>query len=72
MSEVEQLEKKVQALSPQKLSLFRAWFVEFDAQAWDRQIAADQKSGKLKAMLEEARAEYKAGKSSFAAFQTDR
>ena len=62
MSEVEQLEKKVQSLSPQELSLFRAWFVEFDAQAWDRQIEADQKSGKLKALVEEARAEYKAGK----------
>lgn len=35
---------------------------EFDAQAWDRQIAADLKTGKLDSLINEARAEFKAGK----------
>jgi hypothetical protein len=31
VSEVEQLEQRIQNLSPQELAMFRAWFVEFDA-----------------------------------------
>lgn len=61
MSKVQHLETKVQSLSPQELSLFRAWFVEYDAQAWDRQIEADQKSGNLNAIVDKARAEFKSG-----------
>ena len=61
MSKVQHLETKVQSLSPQELSLFRAWFVEYDAQGWDRQIEADQKSGNLNAIVDKARAEFKSG-----------
>jgi len=35
---------------------------EFDAQAWDRQIAADLKTGKLDNLITSARAEFKSGK----------
>jgi hypothetical protein len=37
-------------------------FVEFDARVWDSQIEADSRAGKLDALVEEARAEYEAGK----------
>lgn len=54
MSEVEQLEARIQGLSPAELAAFRAWFIEFDAQVWDRQIEADLKAGKLEELIEEA------------------
>jgi hypothetical protein len=61
MSEIEQLEQKIENLSPQDLAKFRAWFAEFDARAWDAQIEADAKAGKLDGLINEALADYKAG-----------
>ena len=62
MSEIEQLKKKIQGLSPGDLTKFRAWFLEFDERVWDKQIEADLKAGKLDGLAAEALAEYKAGK----------
>ena len=62
MSELEKLEEHVQSLSPEELKQFRAWFAEFDARAWDEQIEADSRAGKLDALVSEALAEHKAGK----------
>ena len=62
MSEVEQLEKQIEKLSAEDLARFRTWFLEFDARVWDDQIEADLKAGKLKGLIAEALAEYKAGK----------
>ena len=62
MSELEKLEEHVQSLSPEELKKFRAWFAEFDARAWDAQIEADSRAGKLDSLVSEALAEYKAGK----------
>jgi hypothetical protein len=62
MSEVEQLEARIQHLSPEDLAKFRAWFFEFDSKVWDQQIEADLRAGKLKDLIAEARAEYKSGK----------
>jgi hypothetical protein len=63
MSKVEALEAKVSALSPEELAEFRRWFAEFDAQAWDRQLERDVKSGKLDALADEALRDHVAGKS---------
>lgn len=62
MTELERLEEHVQKLSPNELKKFRAWFAEFDASVWDAQIAADSQAGKLDALVAEARAEHKTGK----------
>jgi hypothetical protein len=62
MSEVEQLEQRIENLPPQELAKFRAWFVEFDARVWDDQIEADAKVGKLDGLIAEALADYKTGK----------
>jgi hypothetical protein len=62
MSEVEQLESRVQHLSPEDLAKFRAWFLEFDARVWDKEIEEDLKAGKLNGLIAEALADYKAGK----------
>ncbi len=62
MSEIKQIEQSIQGLSPEELVEFRAWFIEFDARAWDKQIEDDQRAGKLDKLVAEGRAEYKAGK----------
>jgi hypothetical protein len=62
MSELEKLEQRIRSLSPEDLKKFREWFAEFDARAWDQQIEADAKAGRLDALVSEALADYKAGK----------
>lgn len=54
MSNVEEIEKAVRSLAPQELAAFRAWFAEFDAQAWDRQLEEDVAAGRLDRLAEEA------------------
>ena len=61
MSDIEQIEQSIQGLSPEDLAEFRAWFIEFDARVWDKQIEDDQRAGKLDKLVAEGRAEYKAG-----------
>jgi hypothetical protein len=62
MSELEQLEYRVQNLSPEDLAKFRAWFLELDAQIWDQQIAEDFDAGKLNGLIEEAMEDFRAGR----------
>jgi hypothetical protein len=62
MSKIEELEQKVQALSPEELARFREWFLEFDWAAWDRQLERDVRSGKLDALAEKALRDHEAGK----------
>ncbi len=62
MSDLEQLEQQVLQLSPEDLAKFRTWFIEIDHQLWDEQIEADAAAGKLDRLIDEARAEFKAGK----------
>ena len=62
MGAIEKLELLVKNLSPEELALFRRWFAEFDAQAWDRQIEADSAAGKLDRLIEESMADHRAQK----------
>jgi hypothetical protein len=41
MGNVERIERDIQALSPEELAQFRAWFLECDWAAWDRQLKRD-------------------------------
>ncbi len=63
MSRVEQIESDVRTLTPDELRAFRDWFVRFDADAWDAQIEADVRSGKLKSLTELAIRDHEAGRS---------
>jgi hypothetical protein len=62
MSKLEELEQKVQALSPEELAQFREWFLEFDWGAWDRQLERDVRAGKLDALAEKALRDHVEGK----------
>lgn len=48
------IEKVISNLTPEELSQFRAWFEEFYAVTWDKQIEEDVKSGRLDAIAEKA------------------
>ena len=54
MRTIEEIEEAVRGLSAQELAAFRAWFTEFDAAAWDRQLEQDIAAGRLDALAEEA------------------
>ena len=62
MLTVKELENEVARLSRQDLARFRAWFYEFDAHTWDRQLESDANSGKLDQLADKAIADFKAGK----------
>ncbi|MDE2134334.1 MAG: hypothetical protein KGM97_01060 [Alphaproteobacteria bacterium] len=59
---VEQLKEAVEKLPPEKFARFRAWFEEFAAAAWDRQIEQDAKSGKLDKLIAESEEDFRAGR----------
>ena len=59
---LEELEKAVAQLPPEKLKEFRAWYEQFDAEMWDRQIDADIMDGKLDELAEAALSEHGKGK----------
>ena len=62
MSTVQQIEDAIRNLSDQDRVAFRAWFAEFDAEQWDRQIETDVKAGRLDWLIEEARLELREGR----------
>jgi len=62
MGKVEKIERAIEALSAKELAELRAWLVEFDWSAWDRQLAADVKAGQLDRLTESARRNHAAGK----------
>ncbi len=62
MRKVEEIEEQIQKLSREELAELREWFLEQDWNAWDAQIQADAKSGKLDEFVSEAKTEYDAGR----------
>jgi len=54
MSSVKEIESAVARLSRQELAIFRSWFADFDAEAWDRQFETDAAAGRLDAPGDEA------------------
>jgi hypothetical protein len=62
MTTVAEISGAVKRLPKRELARFRKWFAEYDAAIWDRQIEADSKTGKLDALIREARRDHKAGR----------
>ena len=54
MGKVESIESQIKELSSEELTALREWFLNFDAEAWDRQFEADVKAGKLDGLAERA------------------
>ena len=62
MGKVEKIEQDVEALSPQELAQFRAWFLKYDWAIWDHQIERDAEAGRLDDLAAKALRDHKAGK----------
>jgi hypothetical protein len=62
MGKVEKIEQDVQALPPDELAEFRAWFLEYDWATWDRQLERDVQNGRLDDLGEKALRDHAAGK----------
>ena len=54
MGKVESIESQIKELSFAELTALREWFLNFDAEAWDRLFEADVKAGKLDGLAERA------------------
>ena len=61
MSRVEHIEGQVKRLDLDELKAFRDWFAQYDAEAWDDQIEADAKNGKLRSLAERALRDHESG-----------
>ena len=62
MRKVEHIEQQIRELTAGEFSELRDWVLEQDWKAWDRQIEADVRSGKLDKLIGEAQSDYAAGR----------
>jgi len=62
MTKVEAIEREVEKLTREELASFRDWFVEYDWQAWDRELEEDVAAGRLEKFAEEVLEEHRRGK----------
>jgi hypothetical protein len=59
---VKEIEKAIEKLSEDHLSVLREWFYKFDNEVWDKQFEGGVKAGKLVRLAEKAISDYRAGK----------
>ena len=59
---VQELESAVAGLSCGELAVFSEWFEKFVAEAWDAQLEADVRAGKLDHLARQADADFEAGR----------
>jgi BioD-like phosphotransacetylase family protein len=59
---VKEIEKAITQLSTEELAELAAWFADYQAEVWDKQIERDLDAGRLDALLKEVDEEYEAGK----------
>ena len=62
MSTILEIESAISKLSREELSAFRAWFKDFDAEAWDRQFEEDARAGRLDTLAEQALRDLREGR----------
>jgi len=62
MNTIQEIQTAVSELSPEELSVFRAWFAEFDAKLWDQEFEQDVAAGRLDALAEEALRDLREGR----------
>ena len=63
MTKVQLIEEEIKKLSPEDQSQLREWFLQLDAEQWDRQIERDAASGKLAKLFAKSMADHRSGKS---------
>jgi len=63
MTKLQAIEEEIKKLSPEELAELREWFLERDAEEWDREIDSDAASGRLDRLFEKSLADHRRGKS---------
>ena len=63
MRKVEHIKQQIRELSAPEFSELRDWVLAQDWAAWDEQIHADSRAGKLDKLVKEAEEDYASGKS---------
>jgi hypothetical protein len=63
MTKLELIEEEIRNLSAEELAQLRNWFLELDAEQWDKEIERDAASGKLDKLFEKSLSDHRAGKS---------
>jgi hypothetical protein len=64
MTTVADIQQAVQSLPEEEFAVSSSWFDQYEEERWDRQMECDQESGPLRSLMERARADFEAGKSS--------
>jgi len=62
MNTIQEIENAIRRLSDEELAAFRAWFAQYDADAWDRQFERDAAEGRLDALADEALKDLREGR----------
>ena len=62
MLTVVEIQDAVRTLAEEQFRAFSSWFEQYEEERWDRQIERDQKSGPLHDLMDNARADFSAGK----------
>jgi hypothetical protein len=62
MSTLEEIQAAVVQLKPEDRVRFRRWYLEKEAEAWDREIEMDVQAGRLDFLAEEALQDHRAGR----------
>ena len=57
---VDEIRTAIQRLPKRELTRFRRWFVQHDAEVWDRQIEDDVAAGRLEALARATLREHRA------------
>jgi hypothetical protein len=57
---VDEIRSAIQRLPKRELTRFRRWFVQHDAEVWDRQIEDDVAAGRLEGLARAALREHRA------------
>lgn len=60
---LKELEEKISHLPPDELARFREWFLNFDAEQFDKRIETDANDGRLDSLADAALRDHAAGKS---------
>jgi predicted transcriptional regulator len=59
---INEIEQAVSKLSRDEVAAFRKWFIQFDWEAWDREIEEDVAGGRLDAVIQEVDDDIRAGR----------
>jgi len=60
---LQEIEKTIAELPPNELAKFREWFLDFDAERFDKRIKMDAGDGRLDSLADAALRDHQTGKS---------